>query len=164
MYIMDPFIRTFTASQMRGAAMGSAVCAPLVSFLTNLRCRGVTFEQAVTDGILTTVCIVFIVAWGSSFVFRTGLRKNPWFRLEDHPLGDAGGIIMEVLPRSFTGLGLVFALAGGALCAFILYLIYNIAGIETLGFGTFIIFKLIFPAIPAVVTARYAALNNFRYR
>ena len=88
MHIMDPFIRTFTASQMRGAAMGSAVCSPLVSFLTNLRCRGVTFEQAVTDGILTTLCIVCIVAWGSSFVFRVGLRKNPWFRLEDHPLGE----------------------------------------------------------------------------
>ena len=164
MYIMDPFIRTFTASQMRGAAMGSAVCSPLVSFLTNLRCRGVTFEQAVTDGILTTLCIVCIVAWGSSFVFRVGLRKNPWFRLEDHPLGDSGGIIMELLPRSFTGIGLVFALSGGALCALLLYLVYTIAGIETLGFGPFIIFKLIFPAIFGSVTARYAALNNFRYR
>lgn len=164
MCIMDPFIRTFTASQMRGAAMGSAVCAPFVSFLTNLRCRSLTLEEAVTDAVLTTLCIVFVAAWGSSFVFRVGLRKNPWFRLEDHVLGTAGGVIMELLPRSFTGIGLVFALAGGALCAFVLYLIYNIAGIETLGFGTFIIFKLIFPAIIGTVTARYAAMNNFRYR
>lgn len=164
MGIMDPFIRTFTASQMRGAAMGSAVCAPLVSFLTNLRCRPLTLEQAVTDTWLTTGCIVFVAAWGCSFVFKTGLKKNPWFRLEDHPLGSSGGIILELLPRSFTGIGMVFALLGGALGALTLYLIYTIAGIETLAFGTFMIFKLIFPALLGTLTARYAALNNFRYR
>ena len=164
MSIMDPFIRTFTASQMRGAAMGSAVCTPLVSFLTNLRCTGLSFEHALTDGILTVLCITFIVAWGSSFVFRTGLRKNPWFRLEDHPLGSSGGIILELLPCSFAGIGLVFALLGGAVCALILYLVCVIGGIEKLPFGTFIIFKLIFFPILGALTARYAALNNFRYR
>lgn len=161
---MDPFIRTFTASQIRGAALGSAVCTPLVSFLTNLRCQSLTLPHAVTDGVLTTAIIAFIVAWGSAFVFRTGMRKNPWFRLEDHPLGDGGGLILALLPRSFWGIGVIFALAGSALCTLILYLIYTIAGVETLSFGTFIIFKLLFPAFWGAVTARYAALNNFRYR
>lgn len=160
---MDPFIRTFTASQIRGAALGSAVCTPFVSFLTNLRCQSVPLSQAVTDGVLTSVCIAFIVAWGSAFVFRTGLRKNPWFRLEDHPLGECG-IIMELMPRSFTGIGAVFALAGSAVCVLLLYLIYAVAGIETLAFGSFMIFKLIYPAFLGAVTARFAALNNFRYR
>jgi hypothetical protein len=162
--MMDPFIKNFTASQMRGAVMGSAVCMPLVSFLTNLRCRSVSLEHAITDGILSVLCITFIVAWGSSFVFQSGLKKNPWFRLEDHPLGDNGGIILELLPRSFTGIGAVFALLGSALCALTLYLIFYFSGISELAFGSFIIFKLIFPAIPGLVTAKYAALNNFRYR
>ena len=113
---------------------------------------------------LTTICIAFVVAWGSSFVFRSGMRKNPWFRLEDHPLGDNGGVLLELLPRSFTAMGLAFALAGGALCALILYLIFAIFRIEELAFGSFIIFKLIFPAFWGAVTARYAALNNFRFR
>ena len=161
---MDPFIRSFTASQIRGAAMGSAVCSPLVSFITNLRCRSFSLAEAVTDGVLTTICIAFVVAWGSSFVFRSGMRKNPWFHLEDHPLGDNGGVLLELLPRSFTAMGLAFALAGGALCALILYLIFAIFRIEELAFGSFIIFKLIFPAFWGAVTARYAALNNFRFR
>lgn len=160
---MDPFIRTFTASQMRGAALGSAVCTPLVSFLTNLRCQSLTLSHAVTDGVLTSVCIAFIVAWGSDFVFRVGMKKNPWFKLEDHPLGECG-IIMELMPRSFLGIGALFALLGSALCALILYLIYFCAGIETLAFGTFIIFKLIYPPFLGMITARYAALNNFRFR
>ena len=164
MSMMDPFIRTFTASQIRGAAIGSAVCTPLVSFLTNLRCQSLTLIHAVTDGVLTSVIIAFVVAWGSDFVVRTGMKKNPWFRLEDHPLGDNGGVILELLPRSFLGIGVVFALLGSALCAFIIYLIYTIAGVETLSFGTFIIFKLIYPALLGGVTARYAALNNFRFR
>lgn len=162
--MMDPFIKTFTASQIRGALIGSAVCSPLVSFLTNLRCQSLTLPRAVTDGVLTTVIIALVVAWGADFVFRAGMRKNPWFRLEDHPLGEAGGVIMELLPKSFTGIGIIFALAGGALCAFLLYLIYTVAGIETLAFGTFVIFKLLYPALVGAVTARYAALNNFRFR
>lgn len=161
---MDPFIKTFTASQIRGAAIGSAVCSPLVTFLTNLRCKELTLSQAVTDGVLTTVIIVFVVTWGSLYVFRTGLRKNPWFRLEDHPLGSAGGLIMELLPRSFRGIGIVFALCGGAVCALLLYLIFLVSGIETISFGTFMIFKLLYPALTGAVTARYAALNNFRFR
>ena len=162
--MMDPFIKTFTASQIRGALLGSAVCSPLVSFRTNLRCQSLTLPRAVTDGVLTTVIIALVVAWGADFVFRAGMRRNPWFRLEDHPLGEAGGIIMELLPNSFTCIGIIFALAGGALCAFLLYLIYTVAGIETLAFGTFIIFKLLYPALVGAVTARYAALNNFRFR
>ena len=162
--MMDPFIKTFTASQIRGARIGSAVCSPLVSFLTNLRCQSLTLPRAVTDGVLTTVIIALVVAWGADFVFRAGMRKNPWFRLEDHPLGEAGGVIMELLPKSFTGIGIIFALAGGALCALLLYLIYTVAGIETLAFGTFVIFKLLYPALVGAVTARYAALNNFRFR
>ena len=46
----------------------------------------------------------------------------------------------------------------------ILYLIFYFSGVKELAFGTFIIFKLIFPALPGLVTAKYAALNNFRYR
>ena len=162
--MMDPFIKTFTASQIRGALMGSAVCSPLVSFLTNLRCQSLTLPRAVADGVLTTAIIALVVAWGADFVFRTGMRRNPWFRLEDHPLGDAGGVIMELLPRSFTGIGFIFALTGGAFCAFLLYVIYTVAGIKTLAFGTFVIFKLLYPALVGAVTARYAALNNFRFR
>ena len=160
---MDPFIRAFTASQLRGAAAGCALCGPLVSFLTNLRCRDLTLEHAVIDGVLTSVCIALTVAPGSEFVFRYGMKKNPWFKLEDHPLGECG-IIMELMPRSFTGIGAVFALAGSAVCVLLLYLIYAVAGIETLAFGSFMIFKLIYPAFLGAVTARFAALNNFRYR
>jgi hypothetical protein len=161
---MDPFIKNFTSSQIRGALIGSAVCTPLVSFLTNLRCQSLTLVHAVTDGVLSVALVAFVVAWGCSFVFNTGLRKNPWFRLEDHPLGDAGGVIMELLPRSFAGIGAVFALTGAALFALFLYLLYFIAGVETIAFGTFIIIKLIFPPLLGAVTARYAAMNNFRFR
>ena len=52
---MDNFIRQFTASQIRGAAIGNAVCNPLVSFLTNLRGQNLTLERAVTDGVVTAV-------------------------------------------------------------------------------------------------------------
>lgn len=162
--MMDPFIRTFTASQIRGAALGSAVCSPLVSFLTNLRCQSLTLPHAVTDGVLTTAIIAMIAALGSDFVFRTGMKKNPWFRLEDHPLGDTGGAVMVLLPRSFWGIGLIFALGGSALSALLLYLIFTVASMETLSFGTFLIFKLLYPPFAGAVTARYAALNNFRYR
>ena len=161
---MDPFIKNFTASQIRGAVLGSAVCMPLVSFLTNLRCQSLTLSHAVTDGVLTSAVIAFVVSWGSGYVFHSGLKKNPWFRLEDHPLGDSGGVILALLPRSFAGIGALFALAGAAVCALLLYLIFLISGVETIAFGTFIIFKIIYPALLGAVTARYAALNNFRYR
>ena len=161
---MDQFIKTFTASQVRGALIGCAVCSPLVSFLTNLRCHALTLPHAVTDGVLTLLIIAFAVAGGSSFVFRSGLKKNPWFRLEDHPLGDAGGILMELLPRSFAGIGAFFFIAGAALFSLLLYLVYTLAGIETLSFGVFIVFKIVFPALLGAVTARYAAMNNFRFR
>lgn len=148
---------------MRGAAVGCAVCGPLVSFLTNLRCRSLTLEHAMLDGVLTSVCIAFIVAPGADFVFRCGMKKNPWFRLEDHPLGECGKV-MKLMPLSFWGIGAVFAAAGGALCALLIYLIYLCSGVEKLAFGTFIIFKMIYPALLGAVTARFAALNNFRYR
>ncbi|MBR2374126.1 MAG: hypothetical protein IKA87_07845 [Lentisphaeria bacterium] len=160
---MDPFIRAFTASQLRGAAAGCALCGPLVSFLTNLRCRDLTLEHAVIDGVLTSVCIALTVAPGSEFVFRYGMKKNPWFKLEDHPLGECSKLL-ELLPRSNWGIGGFFALSGAAVCAIVLYLIFSVAAIETISFGTFIIFKLIFTALLGATTARFAALNNFRYK
>lgn len=160
---MDSFIKTFTSSQIRGAAAGCAVCGPMVSFLTNLRCRDLSLEHAVSDGVLTSFCIAFIVSRGSDFVFRYGMKKNPWFKLEDHPLGDCGPV-MELMPRSWWGIGAVFAFGGGALCALLLYLIFAISGIEMIAFGGFAVFKVIFPALLGAATARFAALNNFRYR
>lgn len=160
---MDNFIKAFTASQIRGAAAGSAVCGPLVSLLTNLRCRDLTLEHAVCDGVLTSICIAFIVARGSEFVFRCGMKKNPWFKLEDHPLGDCG-TVMELMPHSFWGIGAFFAFGGGAICALMLYLIFAVSGIETIAFGGFVVFKVIFTALLGAVTARFAALNNFRYK
>ena len=73
---MDPFIKNFTASQIRGAVLGSAVCMPLVSFLTNLRCQSLTLSHAVTDGVLTSAVIAFVVSWGSGYVFHAGLKKK----------------------------------------------------------------------------------------
>ena len=160
---MDDFIRQFTASQVRGALIGNAVCGPLVSFLTNLRCRDLPLGQAVADGVVTAAAAAFIVALGSAFVFRAGCGKNPWFKVEDHPLGECGSL-MPLLPRSFWGIGAVFAVTGGALCALLLYLIFSCCRCETLPFGVFLIFKAVYPAIVGAVTARFAALNNFRYR
>ena len=46
----------------------------------------------------------------------------------------------------FFGRAKPIALAGSAVCVLLLYLIYAIARIETLAFGSFMIFKLIYPA------------------
>ena len=55
-------------------------------------------------------------------------------------------------------------MTGAALFALVLYLVYTLAGIETLSFGVFIPFKSVFPSLLGAVTARYAAMNNFRFR
>jgi len=160
---MDDFIRQFTASQMRGAALGGAVCGPLVSLLTNLRCRALPPVHAVADGALTALCIAFIAGWGSEFVFRTGCRKNPWFKPEDHPLGEYGGLL-PLLPRSPAAIGLIFGLAGSACWALAVYLIFALFCREQIPFGAFLVLKALFCGALGGVTARFAALNNFRYR
>ena len=160
---MDDFIKQFTASQVRGAVIGCAVCGPLISLLTNLRCRALPLANAIVDGALTALCIAVIVAWGSEFVFRTGCRKNPWFKLEDHPLGDEGKIL-PFLPRQSALLGAVFGVAGAALWTLLLSFVFVLLARELFPFWLFLLFKIVFCGALGGCTARFAALNNFRYR
>ena len=160
---MDDFTKQFTASQVRGAVIGCAVCGPLISLLTNLRCRALPLANAIIDGALTALCIAVVVAWGSEFVFRIGCRKNPWFKLEDHPLSDEGKIL-PFLPRQSLLLGALFGVAGASLWTLLRYFLFVLLARDTFPFWLFLLLKVVFCGVLGGCTALFAALNNFRYR